>query len=233
MGAPRQRTNRLFAARLTNARIKEWWKRVRAQHHPPGRRRQRQPEIRPNPRDWTSGHASGDYHLGYLVSVVNMSFSLRPTTLGDATRLAELSGELIEHGLSRRWSARRISDALCDSETAGVVAEDGGAIIGFALMGFDFPQREAHLWLLAVEPTQRFRGLGRALVGWLEKVGRLGGIASFQLEVRADDPGAQAFYQRLGYREVARLSGYYEGKLDALRMLRVPTPLAATPEPPG
>lgn len=158
--------------------------------------------------------------------------TLRPARLGDAERLAQMSGQLIEHGLTRRWTSRRVADALCNADTTGVVSVDNGALMGFALMAYDFPQREAHLLLLAVELPQRRHGLGRALVDWLERIGRLGGIARFQLEVRADAPGAQRFYTRLGYRQVARLPGYYEGKLDAMRMLRVPTPRAATPEPP-
>jgi ribosomal-protein-alanine N-acetyltransferase len=131
-----------------------------------------------------------------------------------------MSGQLIERGLTKRWTTRRVADALRDSETAGVVSRRGGAIIGFALMLHDFPHSDAHLLLLAVEPGERRRGIGRALVEWLEKTARRGGILRFQLEVRADDPAALAFYQRLGYREVARLPGYYQGRLDAVRMAR-------------
>ena len=153
-----------------------------------------------------------------ILPVVESSFLLQPARLGDAPCLAQMSRRLVERGLARRWTQRRIADALRDSETAGVVARRGDAIIGFALMQYDFPRREAHLVLLAVEPGERRRGLGRALVEWLEKLARVGGILQIQLEARADDPGARTFYGRLGYREVARLPGYYEGRLDAVRM---------------
>jgi ribosomal protein S18 acetylase RimI-like enzyme len=152
------------------------------------------------------------------VSAVDTPFVLQPARPEDAPRLAQMSGQLIERELVRRWTARRVADALRDSETAGVVSRSAGGIIGFGLMIYDFPRREAHLLLLAVERAERRRGLGRALVEWLEKTARMGGVRRFQLEVRADDPGARAFYEELGYREVARLPGYYQGKLAALRM---------------
>ena len=40
------------------------------------------------------------------------------------------------------------------------------------------------------------------------------------LEVRADNAGARAFYERLGYRRLALLPGYYQGREDALRLER-------------
>jgi len=135
-----------------------------------------------------------------------------------------MSGRLIEHGLTQRWSARRIAAALRDSETAGVVSLRGSRVTGFALMVHDFRHSQAHLLLLAVEIDVRRSGLGRALVGWLEKTARMGGIRRFRLEVRADAPGAQAFYECLGYREVGRLPGYYHDKLDAVQMVKSTEP---------
>jgi hypothetical protein len=40
------------------------------------------------------------------------------------------------------------------------------------------------------------------------------------LEVRAENEGAQLFYQRLGYRALGHLPGYYQGSEAALRMGR-------------
>ena len=37
--------------------------------------------------------------------------------------------------------------------------------------------------------------------------------------MRAQNSGGRAFYQALGFREVARLRGYYENREDALRMV--------------
>jgi len=38
--------------------------------------------------------------------------------------------------------------------------------------------------------------------------------------VRAARLGARAFYERLGYRALGRIAGYYQGREDAIRMGR-------------
>jgi len=38
------------------------------------------------------------------------------------------------------------------------------------------------------------------------------------LEVRANNDGAQAFYEKLGFRETGRKAAYYDGREDAVRM---------------
>ncbi len=86
--------------------------------------------------------------------------------------------------------------------------------------------------LLAVAPGVRRRGLGGTLLEWLGKLARVGGILRVELEVRADDPGARAFYRRLGYREIDRWSGYYRGRVDAVRMARVRHPVVIKGDPP-
>ncbi len=91
-------------------------------------------------------------------------------------------------------------------------------MLGFAIMGFRFLHGEAHLLLLAVDPAARRRGVGLALWRWLETLARRGGISRVELEVRAANAGGRAFYRALGFREVARLRGYYENREDALQL---------------
>jgi ribosomal-protein-alanine N-acetyltransferase len=125
---------------------------------------------------------------------------------------------LIEQGLAWRWTPRVVADHIRDSETAVVVARADAEMVGFAIMGFRFLRREGHLLLLAVDAPLRRRGVGLALWRWLETVARRGGIARVELEVRNANSGARAFYHAVGFRDVARLGGYYEGREDALRM---------------
>jgi len=75
--------------------------------------------------------------------------------------------------------------------------------------------------LLAVAPFYRRLGVGRRLLEWLEKCAVVAGIDNVALEVRAANKGAQLFYQRMGYRIVTRIPGYYQGIEDALRMERI------------
>jgi ribosomal-protein-alanine N-acetyltransferase len=98
-----------------------------------------------------------------------------------------------------------------------LVADVQQQIRGFAIM--DFSQEEARLNLLAVAPGYRRSGIGRRLVEWLQKSALVAGISVIYLEVRASNRGAHAFYEKLGYRKIARLSGYY-GRESAIQMAR-------------
>lgn len=138
---------------------------------------------------------------------------------GDAVRIARLSRALIERGLAWRWTPGAVAARIRDPETEVLVARRDGVVAGFAMMAFRFERREACLLLLAVDPAHRRRGLGRALFEWLAAVARAGGVATVSLEVRADNPAARAFYASLGFAERGRLVGYYDGRLDAVRML--------------
>jgi ribosomal-protein-alanine N-acetyltransferase len=130
-----------------------------------------------------------------------------------------MSRRLVEKGLPWRWTPRVIAGHIRDSETAVVVARADDGMVGFAIMGFRFLRREAHLLLLAVDPPARRKRVGLALWRWLETIARRGGIARVKLEVRKENSGARAFYHALEFRAVARLAGYYEGREDAVRMV--------------
>ena len=93
-----------------------------------------------------------------------------------------------------------------------------GNIVGFAIMRYG--DDNAHLDLLAVAPPYRRLGIGRQLLQWLEKCAVVAGIFNVALEVRAGNEGAQLFYERMGYRTLAQLPGYYQGVEAALRLGR-------------
>jgi ribosomal-protein-alanine N-acetyltransferase len=93
-----------------------------------------------------------------------------------------------------------------------------GNIAGFAIMRYG--DDDAHLDLLAVAPPYRRLGIGRQLLQWLEKCAVVAGIFNVALEVRAGNEGARLFYERMGYRTLAQLPGYYQGVEAALRLGR-------------
>jgi ribosomal-protein-alanine N-acetyltransferase len=99
-----------------------------------------------------------------------------------------------------------------------VVARAANRIAGFGIMRYG--DDEAHLDLLGVSHDYRREGLGRRLVAWLEKPALVAGISAVFLEVRESNHGAQAFYERLGYRKLAHLPQYYQGRESAVRMGR-------------
>lgn len=135
---------------------------------------------------------------------------------GDAQHIALMSRDLVEHGLAWTWTTRRVAAHIRGRDSNVLGAWQAGRLVGFAIMQF-YAER-AHLNLLAVQPAVRRLGIGQRLVEWQEEVARAGGIPVVNLEVRANNPGAQAFYRRLGYRQVKYLPGYYQGHEAAIRM---------------
>jgi ribosomal protein S18 acetylase RimI-like enzyme len=149
--------------------------------------------------------------------------AIRLACSADASDIARMSREYIEHGLGWSWTSSRILAAIRDESTNVAVVYERGRVIGFAIM--QYGDRTAHLSLLGVAPAQRRRGLGGRMVAWLEKCADTAGIERIRVEARSDNPLAIAFYQKLGYQVSERMSGYYRGLLDAIRLektLRAP-----------
>lgn len=139
-------------------------------------------------------------------------------TVSDALQIALLSRDLIETGLGWSWTPPRVLRSIRCRDTTVLVAEVGRQLVGFAIMYFG--DEEAHLSLLAVKPDYQRAGLGRRLVEWLETSAVVAGISVVYLELRANKLGAQTFYEKLGFRKIARVLGYYRGRETALCMAR-------------
>jgi len=136
----------------------------------------------------------------------------------DALAIAELSRDAIEYGLAWRWTARRVMRCIHDADTNVVVVRQGIGVSAFAIM--QYGDEDAHIALLAVLGAQRRRGMGSALLQWLEVTARVAGCKAIRLEVRITNPGAMAFYRRHGFEDAGVNAGYYEGVEDALRMVK-------------
>jgi ribosomal-protein-alanine N-acetyltransferase len=134
----------------------------------------------------------------------------------EAAAIANMSRQLIEHGLPWSWNEPRILRSIANRECVVLAARDRRHLVGFAIM--DFFDQHAHLSLLAVRTGFQKRGVGRSLVEWLEASARTAGIFLVHLELRVSNDGARQFYERLGYRDVGLRPGYYGRREDALRM---------------
>jgi GNAT superfamily N-acetyltransferase len=80
----------------------------------------------------------------------------------------------------------------------------GGCVVGGVLV--------RHPWLLGpylnlvgIHPSARRKGIGAAVLGWLEGEAQRAGTRNIWLCVSAFNADAQHFYRRHGYREVATL----------------------------
>jgi ribosomal-protein-alanine N-acetyltransferase len=129
-----------------------------------------------------------------------------------------MSQELVEAGLRPEWSASRISWHIRHPESIVLVARSTGATAGFAIMRYG--DDAAHLNLLAVDPVYRRRGIARHIMMWLEETALTAGTFTVELELRASNEAALAFYTAIGYRELGRVAGYYQGVEQAIRMTR-------------
>jgi ribosomal-protein-alanine N-acetyltransferase len=156
------------------------------------------------------------------------NYRLEPARAADAARLAAMSHQLVEWGLRPAWGAQRISWHVRHPESVVLTARDDRTIAGFAIMRYG--DEAAHLNLLAVDPAHRRRGIARRLLTWLEESALTAGTFIIGLELRAQNREAQDFYRVLGYCEVGRVPGYYQGVEAAIRMerdVRVSRPAAA------
>jgi ribosomal-protein-alanine N-acetyltransferase len=145
--------------------------------------------------------------------------TVRLARAADARAMAAMSREWIEAGLSWRYGPERMGALIADRDTVALAACDAAGLQGFAIM--EFGDTHAHLVLLCVRPGQRRRGIGRRLMDWLTESARVAGIVSLHLELRADNEPARTFYRTLGFSQTLLIPGYYDGRLPALRMVRV------------
>ena len=144
--------------------------------------------------------------------------TVRFATRADALAIAEMSRDLIEVGLGWSWTKERVMRCLRHPDTNAIVAVRETDRAGFAIMKYG--DEEAHLVLLAVTPEHGRRGVGSAMVNWLEASARIAGIARITLEARAGNAAARSFYEQLGYTSTQLLPGYYIGRETSVRMVK-------------
>lgn len=157
--------------------------------------------------------------------------TIRLATPADAPGIAALSRDAIEHGLHWRYTPARILAAIRNRSTNVAVVHAHGGLHAFAIM--DYGESTAHLVLLGVQTTQRRRGLGKQLLAWLEDSARTAGIERIDVECRADNPGAIAFYRSQGYRVQEVVPRYYDGRIDAVRLAKSLLPRPGSQPPAG
>jgi ribosomal-protein-alanine N-acetyltransferase len=140
--------------------------------------------------------------------------TVRLATLADAGDIAAMSRDYIEKGLGWSWTEARVARAIKDSETNVAVIGEPGAIAGFGIMSY--PDDEAHLLLFAVHPASQRKGVGSALLKWLEDVARSAGAKRIRVEARRENAGARNFYGEHGYHERVIEKRRYRGREDGI-----------------
>jgi ribosomal-protein-alanine N-acetyltransferase len=142
--------------------------------------------------------------------------AVRLATLSDAQDIAAMSREYIEHGLPWGWRAGRVARAIRDADTNVVVVGAPGAIVAFGIMSY--PDDDAHLLLFAVRRSSQRRGIGSAILRWLEAAARAAGAKRIRVEARRENVAARSFYSEHGYHERVIAKGMYSGVVDGIRL---------------
>jgi GNAT superfamily N-acetyltransferase len=122
--------------------------------------------------------------------------------------------ELVEKRLGKSLTKRyAIGDVFAPWSTwdTGWVADDDGAIVGFAGVEYEAWHRRLVLWHLYVQPTHRRGGVGRALLAKAEAHGRELGAKRMWLETSNVNLPGIAAYERLGYRLCGADHTVYDG----------------------
>lgn len=142
------------------------------------------------------------------------ALTIRRCVPQDLERIASIE----RASFSDPWSFETFSAALALRHMRFLVAEEGGrdggaggaapALVGYvvALVMAD----EGEIADVAVAPSARCRGIGRALLERIMADVMEVGLRALYLEVRESNAAARALYRSLGFEQVGRRRGYYQ-----------------------
>ena len=142
--------------------------------------------------------------------------STRPAVPGDLDAIMTLERASFP---TDAWSDAMMREELSSPHGWYVVVEEAGRLVGYAGLRAARGAMDADIQTITIAESGRGRGRGRALLReLLEEAGRRAAKDVF-LEVRADNPVAQALYASEGFVEVGRRPRYYQpDDVDAIVM---------------
>jgi N6-L-threonylcarbamoyladenine synthase len=138
-----------------------------------------------------------------------VSVAFRPAELADLPALMRLETSTF---VSDAWSTDAMRGELTTRHGWYVVAVDAedDRILGYAGLSCPRGVHAADVQTIAVADGSRGRGIGRALLTRLVAEAHARGAREVLLEVRADNPVAQALYASLGFEPIAVRPHYYQ-----------------------
>lgn len=155
-----------------------------------------------------------------------MAWQLRTATVDDLDGIMA-----IEHAVfpTDAWSRDSMRSELASPHGYYLVAfdqSDPDRFVAYAGLLAPRGSHQSDIQSLAVVESARRRGLARTMVQALVAEARQRGAREVFLEVRVDNPGAQALYASLGFERLGLRKGYYQpDNVDGISMrLTVPTP---------
>lgn len=140
------------------------------------------------------------------MSKVERAIRIVPATIRQADDLARLHASLFPDA---PWDAATFKEMLAHPGALGFVARAGRPreVVGF-LVG-RVAADEAELLTFCVAMDRQHTGIGSLLLETLCRAARINGAFQLHLEVAASNTAARALYDRFGFQESGRRSGYY------------------------
>lgn len=148
---------------------------------------------------------------------VESSLKIRRASPTDAAGIAAvletIAAERIHSAIDRAWTIeeeRRYLESLSPREAFHVAVDAARGIVGFQSLDLWSPlfNSMAHVGQVGtfLLPGWRGRGVGRQLWNATKPFARNAGYRKLVIQVRASNTAAQAFYRRLGFQELGRLT---------------------------
>jgi ribosomal-protein-alanine N-acetyltransferase len=127
------------------------------------------------------------------------------------------------------WSDTMFWSELAQRETRWYIVVDGerpDRVAGYAGL-CSFGAEESYVQTIAVAPERQRQGIGTVLLRSLLAEAHRRGARRLDLEVRADNPGAQRLYRAHGFEVIGRRRAYYQPSgVDAVVMRTTFAPAA-------
>ena len=108
-------------------------------------------------------------------------------------------------------------DHMDGANFCAVIVEADEKILGFMLL--KMKKREVYIDDIAVAASARGRGVGKALLIWLQQQLPTFGRQAISLHVKETNDTARALYTKVGYREVGLAGWAYEDGSEAIEMV--------------
>lgn len=133
--------------------------------------------------------------------------SLRAATVDDLPGIMTLERACFP---TDAWSDAMMAAELSSPHGRYLVDVEASRIVGYGGVRAVTGATDADIQTIAISPLARGRGRGRALLSALLEVARERGAREVFLEVRADNPVAEALYVSEGFAEIGRRPRYYQ-----------------------
>lgn len=121
---------------------------------------------------------------------------------------------------SAPYTEKSVRDMLSSTIRPSFVVRDGGELLGYLLGQMIVPEGE--LLRIAVRPSARRRGVGRALIEAFLAHLQANGCTVCFLDVREHNAPAQALYSSYGFTPLDRRKGYYHLPTEDAIVMQLP-----------